>query len=564
MPMKTLLSDDIPVPIECKFTPDMFFKQMRERKLTVGLVINLAYTDRFYDWNDLIDDHNVEYKHISCRGFNEAPQEDKQQEFIRVCNSFLSKNPRKLIAVHCTHGFNRTGFMICSYLCREREWALDAAVAHFATCRPPGIYKQDYLNALHNIFSDEDDPALTAPERPTWDVDDSLLASMDHFRGPGSINHHQARQFYEGIEDVHLVRDEALKHKIYNHCCMLVNYPVRGSQVSFPGAQPVSMDRTNISLLANNRYRVSWKADGERFMLYIQDEDNIFFLTRKLHLWRVLNIKFPRIDDLHAHLTDTLVDGEMVTDEHNDQKIPRYLIYDVIALNGVQVREQNFDRRCGKIKCVIVEARRQAKQANIIPREGEAFKVADKGFYMLHDARKTWDLNVTHEKDGLIFQPLDLPYKGGTCEEILKWKPPHLNSIDFRLVLREERQNGCLPETFACLHVSNRPEPMFKFKLDNSTRDCVQYNSQIVECVKNRGGPGWRVIRPRHDKLHPNSYETVQSIYKSITQPVTEEDLFTYIARIPTEPRHPPQHHHHHHQQHHHHNHQQQQQPTSR
>lgn len=482
LPMKTLLSDDIPVPEPCKFTPEIFFQQMKDRKLDIGLVINLTFSSRYYDGDDIIDEHNVEYKQISCRGHNEAPKQSEQAEFTKVCNSFLLRNPKKLIAVHCTHGFNRTGFMICCFLCSERDWALDAAVAHFASKRPPGIYKPDYLNALHNLFGDADDPIMQAPERPSWDTDESLLASI------GTDHQHLTslpqRVFYEGIDDVHLVRDETLKHKIYNHCCMLLNHTTRSSSVSFPGAQPVSMDRENISLLAAHRYRVSWKADGCRYMMYIQDEENIFFLTRNLHLWRVNNLKFPKLDDLHGHLTDTLVDGELVTDEFKGQKIPRYLIYDVITLNGVKVGDQNFDKRCGKIRGVIVEARRRAKQANIIAREGEAFKVAEKGFWYVHDARKTWDLNVTHEKDGLIFQPVDIPYYGGTCKEILKWKPPELNSIDFRMVVREERQNGCLPELIAYLHVSNSPDPIDKFLLKGDMLSYRQYHNKVVECVK--------------------------------------------------------------------------------
>ncbi|CAF4407791.1 unnamed protein product, partial [Adineta steineri] len=27
-------------------------------------------------------------------------------------------NPDEIIGIHCTHGFNRTGFLICAYLCR--------------------------------------------------------------------------------------------------------------------------------------------------------------------------------------------------------------------------------------------------------------------------------------------------------------------------------------------------------------------------------------------------------------------------------------------------------------
>ena len=538
MPLKTPLGEDIPLPHEHKFSPTIFLAQMKERQIHVGLIINLTFSARYYDSDEIIDDHNIEFKHITCRGHNEAPSPTERAEFIRVCNSFLSKNPRKIIAVHCTHGFNRTGFMICTFLCSERDWAIDAAVSHFASKRPPGIYKQDYLNSLFNLFGDADDPIPEAAPKPSWDADLSLMADMcegEHSFAAGITG----AEFYEGITEVTLVRDTALKHKIYAHCCMLLNYQAKGSDVSFPGAQPVSLDVSNISLLASNRYRVSWKADGCRYMLYIQDEDNIFFLTRSLQLWRVSNLKFPKLEDLHSHLSDTLLDGEMVTDNFEGQKIPKYLIYDVISLNGNVVAQQNFDKRCAKIKCVIVEARRRAKHANIIPREREPFKIADKGFYHLHDARKTWDLKVTHEKDGLIFQPVDAPYTGGTCHTILKWKPPNLNSIDFRLVIREEKQNGCLPETIAYLHVSNKRDPMARFKLGKDQQSYREYHNKIVEMTLEN--QKWQILRERTDKLTPNSYETAVATYKSIRQPITDKHLFDYIAKIPPEPRPQPQ-----------------------
>lgn len=533
LPMKTLLSDDIPVPADYKFTPQLFLEKMKERNINVGLVINLTFSSRYYEGDELIDDFNIEYKQITCRGHNEAPQPRERAEFIRVCNTFIPRNPGKVIAVHCTHGFNRTGFMICCYLCSERDWSIDAAVTHFANKRPPGIYKQDYLNELAKIYGDADDPEMEAPPRPSWDVDESLMASMfneegDEYEGQGAEVLKQ--EFYEGITDVHLVRDEALKQRIYRHCCSLLNYQSRGSGVSFPGAQPVSMDRENVQLLAANRYMVSWKADGCRYMLYIQDEDNIFFLTRSLQLWRVIGLRFPQVNDLHSHLTDTLLDGEMVTDIFDGQHIPKYLIYDVICLNGQLVAQNSFDKRCGKIRGVIVEARRKAKQAQIIPREGEPFKVADKGFYGLEYARKTWEMKVTHEKDGLIFQPIDKPYTGGTCHDILKWKPPNLNSIDFRLVIREERQNGCLPESWAYLHVSNKKDATARFKLDRDNQSYRQYHNKIVEMTLDNGK--WNIIRERTDKLTPNSYETAAATFKSIRQPVTEAYLFDYIAKI--------------------------------
>ena len=40
---------------------------------------------------------------------------------------------------------------------------------------------------------------------------------------------------------------------------------------------------------------------------------------------------------------------------------------------------------------------------------------------------------LMHENDGLIFTVDACPYYPGTCNEIIKWKPARLNSIDFAL-----------------------------------------------------------------------------------------------------------------------------------
>ena len=38
---------------------------------------------------------------------------------------------------------------------------------------------------------------------------------------------------------------------------------------------------------------------------------------------------------------------------------------------------------------------------------------------------------LVHENDGMIFTVNRCPYYPGTCEEIVKWKPLHMNTIDF-------------------------------------------------------------------------------------------------------------------------------------
>ena len=77
----------------------------------------------------------------------------------------------------------------------------------------------------------------------------------------------------------------------------------------FPGCQPVSMDQQNIKLLHNKLYKVSWKADGTRYMMLIESAGEIFFLDRDNSVFQVRGLSFPDPRDLRNKLRDTLLDG---------------------------------------------------------------------------------------------------------------------------------------------------------------------------------------------------------------------------------------------------------------
>jgi mRNA-capping enzyme len=54
---------------------------------------------------------------VGCR-HGEAPTQEQVGTFVQLCHMFWERpeNTGKLIGVHCTHGFNRTGAMITAYV----------------------------------------------------------------------------------------------------------------------------------------------------------------------------------------------------------------------------------------------------------------------------------------------------------------------------------------------------------------------------------------------------------------------------------------------------------------
>lgn len=69
------------------------------------------------------------------------------------------------------------------------------------------------------------------------------------------------------------------------------------------------MDRNNIRFLAEKPYRVSWKADGTRYLMLIEDRNKVFFIDRDNCVFQAHGMTFPYRKNPGEHLQDTLCDG---------------------------------------------------------------------------------------------------------------------------------------------------------------------------------------------------------------------------------------------------------------
>merc|ERR1719187_3047842 len=200
-----------------------------------------------------------------------------------------------------------------------------------------------------------------------------------------------------------------------------------GWSKGFPGAQPVSMDRKNISFLAEKPYMVSWKADGTRYMMLVDGENEEYFLDRDNCVFQVSGLTFLHRKNQHRHIQDTVLDGEMVIDTVNGKKVPRFLIYDIIRYEGNEVGKCPFSTRLFCIEKEIVGARNTYITQGLIDKNKEPFSIRKKEFWDVSDAFKLisdeFKAQLAHEPDGLIFQPSKDAYKAGREDSVLKWKP---------------------------------------------------------------------------------------------------------------------------------------------
>jgi len=518
------------VPMESRFGPMMLFNSMKQHKVKIGLWIDLTNTSRFYN-KTLIDAEDCKYVKLSCRGHGETPSEESVKTFIRICKKFIEQNPLEIIAVHCTHGFNRTGFLISSYLIEEFDWSPEMAVAAFVKVRQPGIYKGDYLKELFRKYGDEED-APPAPPKPDWCDEEDTECDEDgepiSASGAPQDNKIPKRggKFMEGVPGVKLFtllpKVTTIQKKIQNMC--------EWKKGGFPGCQPVSMDKQNVNFLCQKPYKVSWKADGTRYMMLIDGADEIYFADRDNCIFKVSGLTFLHRKNQTKHIANTLLDGEMVIDVVKGQKFPRYLAYDIIRFEGENVGGVDFGTRLICIDKEIVGARNNYIIQGLIDKTKEPFSIRKKEFWDVSDTYKLLDdkflKNLSHEPDGLIFQPSSPsdPYHCGRDDTVLKWKPLSMNSVDFKLKIVTEGGKGILPRSIGMLYVGGPNVPFSQMKV---TKDIKEMNNKIIECKWENNQ--WVFMRERTDKSFPNGLNTAKGVINSIKDPVTQEFLISLI-----------------------------------
>ncbi|BFZ11350.1 hypothetical protein BsWGS_14390 [Bradybaena similaris] len=541
LPFKTPLDSkyDGEVPEESRFNIEMLFAAAKTMRKTIGMVVNLCNTDRFYDKKQVeAKEPGCSIIQLKCKGRSETPTVEQTEAFVDLCDTFIRKKPLEIIGVHCTHGFNRTGFLIVAYLVEKLSWSVEAAVRKFAEARPPGIYKQDYLNELFERYGDKEDTPM-APPLPAWctesddaEVDDDeneSSGSQTNGQGPPKKRKEFLKKdakFMDGVKGVTRVTGQPRLSHIQQKCQSMAGWRNTG----FPGSQPVSMDINNLKFLTQKPYKVSWKADGTRYMMLVDGKDEVYMIDRDNCVFHVPNLNFFKRKNLAAYLAETLLDGELIIDKVDGQDIPRYLVYDIIKFEGLDVGKTDFDRRLLCIEKEIVGPRNTKISQGTLDKTKEPFSVRLKPFYDITMSRKFLDDKFTktlsHEVDGLIFQPSSDTYVCGRCQDILKWKPPSLNSVDFKLRITKIEQAGMLPETKGLLFVGQLDTPFAAIKV---TKELRKYDGKIIECSYD--GKSWQFMRERTDKSFPNSYNTAMGVCGSIKHPVTKDLLLHVIEK---------------------------------
>ena len=210
-----------------------------------------------------------------------------------------------------------------------------------------------------------------------------------------------------------------------------------------------------------SNYLVTEKADGERYLYYINKDKHGYLINKKMVVKDSGKI-FPNCND------EWLIDGEYITSDKNGLPINLYMIFDVYFANEEMDETKKpiymypFYNKKNKISRgnilntykYILDNSKDIYDTILdielkIYSMGES-KYSGKKSKILEHSKNIWSKsnNYRYKIDGLIYLPYDLSVGGdyntikkdisGRWNYNYKWKPPEENSIDFQVEVKKK------------------------------------------------------------------------------------------------------------------------------
>ncbi|THH30347.1 hypothetical protein EUX98_g3822 [Antrodiella citrinella] len=307
----------------------------------------------------------------------------------------------------------------------------------------------------------------------------------------------------------------------------------------FPGSQPVSFGTGDLDKLEQKDFWVCEKSDGIRVLLLVQtnfvtQEQAVYLIDRHNSYRQLTGLFFPHHADPLKPLRNTIVDGELVVDVDplTKQETLRYLAFDCLVVDDQNVMARPLDKRYGSAPLVSLSSRIKVKTVQMSYHADDVFRIDIPA--------------LQHGNDGLIYTCVNTPYAAGTDQNVLKWKPPSENSVDFKLILRfpPSPNKPSAPDYFAKpifeLHVwsggnnyefydmmSVSDEEWEKLKANGD-----QLDDRIVEVHWDTENECWRMMRFRDDKPNGNHKSVVEGIIRSIADGVEKDTLLARSNNI--------------------------------
>ncbi|GIY87944.1 hypothetical protein CDAR_453911 [Caerostris darwini] len=161
-PIKDAIHEARIIPIKCPLPRSRFEGSLFDARWTpgdvmnaipnLGLIVDITNKEpAYYDVNEFRQ-NGIEHVKIPCVGHH-VPRDDIFYRFCEVLDTFTRQNSRNnnIVALHCTHGVNRTGYMICRYLVERLNYTARTALQIFGSQRGHPVERENYIEDLIRI-----------------------------------------------------------------------------------------------------------------------------------------------------------------------------------------------------------------------------------------------------------------------------------------------------------------------------------------------------------------------------------------------------------------------------
>ncbi|XP_038064364.1 RNA/RNP complex-1-interacting phosphatase homolog isoform X2 [Patiria miniata] len=265
VPLNKALSENLPPRF--RFTPEDLLKRVKESGLGLGLIIDLTNTSRYYNPQDFVQ-AGIEYRKLYTEG-HVIPQQKIVQSFTTIVQEFTHQHSDDdlVIGVHCTHGINRTGYLLCRYMIECLGWTASAALAAFGKARGHEMERSNYIADLHSLSEARQPSKTPSGHVHVMQVDDlSTQSSTDGERG--SSLHYTTKLMgpdnrnVQGISCDSRIRKHKDQYRYQPYNCRgtkTLQYS-RGCKSGFKGPQDKSLSDRGQSSIA---YQKQWQSHNE-------------------------------------------------------------------------------------------------------------------------------------------------------------------------------------------------------------------------------------------------------------------------------------------------------------
>jgi len=163
----------------------------------LGHVIDLTYTNRYYK-GQALEREGVKHTKIKTPG-RQVPTANIIQRFYAEVDQYFQEEPEKLVGVHCTHGLNRSGYLICRYMIEKLGHEPNDAINEFNEARGHEQERENLIEHLktlkRGVISDvksnpsEEKKEEDMPVPARRNSSENLHHKQSHFYSSGSSNY---------------------------------------------------------------------------------------------------------------------------------------------------------------------------------------------------------------------------------------------------------------------------------------------------------------------------------------------------------------------------------------